>query len=273
MNTFHSVPFANFHCLICFTEFNCSLSYDNCTGEYYCASANIPDPGSHCSVIIPQKVAPPPNICTEDAFECVSYNPCKAWNKGCFGADPQCTLESEYIQYNDTHPHCNPNNPVPPPKEECLYIDYKCQWYNECAMWLSDTGYRCGTVVEKYRYTHSLPTVTQNSNTSSTVLLPPGECINQLGSCYWSSKHYLSLYFYAFILFSFLVCRSWLDWCQMHWLCGSQYDYEAYFTTPPPPCPPPPQNYTPPAQPGVCQFDLTSGHCQYHYSLTGEFKQ
>ena len=162
-------------------ELTCTLSYDHCTGGYFCAPG-IPDPGN-CSVIIPQDIAPPPSICTEDAIGCVFQNPCKAWNKGCYGVDSQCTLESEYIQYNKTHPVCYTFNPVPPPKEECLYIDYKCQWYNECAMWLSDTGYQCGTIIEKYRYNHSMPAITQNE------LLPPGECINQLGNCTWSSKY------------------------------------------------------------------------------------
>ena len=62
------------------------------------------------------------------------------------------------------------------------------------------------------------------------------------------------------------MCHSWLDWCRTYWTCGSQYDYEAYFTTPPPPCPAPPPNYTPPAEPGVCQFNLNAGYCQYHHS-------
>ena len=208
----HIVVFTSSHFLHCLIlEFNCSLSYDNCTGEYYCASANIPDPGSHCSVIIPQKVVPPPNICTEDAFECVFYNPCKAWNKGCFGADPQCTLESEYMQYNDTHPKCDFFSTVPPPpKEECLYIDYKCQWYNECAMWLSDTGYQCGTVIEKYKYTHSMSSVTQNE------LLPPGECINQWGSCYWSGKYIL----FVFSIIPLSLCLCFIFFVSVSFMAG-----------------------------------------------------
>ena len=70
-----------------------------------------------------------------------------------------------------------------------------------------------------------------------------------------------------FSLFT-LDCRSWLDWCQGYWLCGSQYDYEAYFTTPPPlSCPPPPKD--PPVQPGICQYNFTSGHCQYNQKSSG----
>ena len=127
------------------------------------------------------------------------YNPCKGWIKGCYGTTiPQCTLETEYIEYNNTHPHCNTPIPIPPPKEECLFVDNKCQWYNECAMWLSDTGYQCGTTIDKYIYTHSL-TLTEKGNNTTNVLLPPGECINQLGNCTWSSKcntfcHYLSIF-------------------------------------------------------------------------------
>ncbi|XP_019851432.1 PREDICTED: uncharacterized protein LOC109581606 isoform X2 [Amphimedon queenslandica] len=226
------------------SELTCTLTYDDCTGEYFC-DPGIPDSGN-CSVKVPQNIAPPPSICRADPFGCVFYNPCKGWNKGCFGAVPQCTLESEYIQYNNTHPHCNTPVPMPPPKEECLYIDFKCQWYNECAMWLSDTGYQCGTTIDKYIYTHSL---IDNSINTTNVLLPPGECINQLGNCTWS------------------ICHSWLDWCQSYWMCGSQYDHDVYFaSSPPPPCPPPPQNYTPPAEPGVCQYNLTSGHCHYHHT-------
>ena len=48
-------------------------------------------------------------------------------------------------------------------------------------------------------------------------------------------------------------------------MCGSQYDYEAYFTTPPPlNCPPPPQN--PPIEPGACQYNFTTSHCQYNHN-------
>ena len=174
------------YCALSPIEFNCSLTYDKCTGGYSCSPAGISDPVS-CSVTIPRKVAPPPNICTENSFGCEYYNPCKAWNKGCFGVDYQCTLESVYKEYNKTHQKCVPFNPLPPPKEECLFIDNKCQWYNECAMWLSDTGYQCGTTIDKYIYTHSL---IENNDS-----IPPGECINQLGTCTWSSKFLWPLLF------------------------------------------------------------------------------
>ena len=68
------------------------------------------------------------------------------------------------------------------------------------------------------------------------------------------------------MLWCFVDCRSWLDWCGFYWMCGSQYDYEVYMTTPPPPCPPPPSNYTPPAEPGACRYNLTTDKCQYDYS-------
>ena len=168
-----------------FIEFNCSLTYDKCTGGYSCSPPGKP---VSCSVTIPQNIAPPPNICTENSFGCEYYNPCKAWNKGCFRTNPQCTLESEYIVYNKTNPPCVSYNPnIPLPKEECLFFDNKCQWYNECAMWLSDTGYQCGTTIDKYLYTHSL-TLAKNNDNNNGLSLPPGECVNQLGTCTWSSK-------------------------------------------------------------------------------------
>ena len=74
-------------------------------------------------------------------------------------------------------------------------------------MWLSDTGYQCGTTIDKYIYTHSL-TLTEKGN--DNVLLPPGECVNQLGNCTWSSKYGYYSMTITFLKFFFIHSLSFM---------------------------------------------------------------
>ena len=61
-------------------------------------------------------------------------------------------------------------------------------------------------------------------------------------------------------------CRSWVDWCQTHWLCGTNYEHQQYFAGYSPPCPRLPANYTSPPEPGLCQFNTSSQSCGFNTS-------
>jgi hypothetical protein len=113
-------------------------------------------------------------------------------------------------------------------------------WWNGC----TDVGYHCGTLVDQYKLNHTFPNCPTNP-----VGLPAGECIYQNGSCIWST------------------CHPWLGYCESYWLCGSEYDLQLYLNLPYPPCPPPPTNHTPPPEPGVCRYNLTSNRCEYDLSI------
>ena len=46
-------------------------------------------------------------------------------------------------------------------------------------------------------------------------------------------------------------------------MCGSDYEYRVAQALPPPPCPFPGEDFVPPAEPGVCKYDLVSEQCQF----------
>ena len=58
-------------------------------------------------------------------------------------------------------------------------------------------------------------------------------------------------------------CRAWLDHCRTSWRCGSEYDFQVFNSLPAPPCANPGPFFVPPSQPGVCQYNLTLGRCDF----------
>lgn len=60
-----------------------------------------------------------------------------------------------------------------------------------------------------------------------------------------------------------LECRSWLSPCQTSWQCGSDYEYRQAQIYPPPPCPYPGIYFVPPPEPGMCQYNVEAGQCQF----------
>ena len=68
-----------------------------------------------------------------------------------------------------------------------------------------------------------------------------------------------------------LDCTAWTS-C-FFWYCGTVYEMEMYRAGTPPPCPPPPANFTPPARPGECRFNVSSGQCKFFPNTTGKLSQ
>lgn len=69
----------------------------------------------------------------------------------------------------------------------------------------------------------------------------------------------------------FLDCTAWMS-C-FSWYCGTVYEMELYEAGPPPPCPPPPANFTPPARPGECRLNVSTGRCNFFPNNTGKLSQ
>jgi hypothetical protein len=228
----------------------CVTRYDHCSGVYHCLSEVHNTSSSYinpsCPITIPKSLVPPPDPCIPTPDGCVFFNPCIAWNYTCSPVSYNCTLKTVYHKYLKNHTGCYPMiQPLPLPTQQCVWhsSDGTCNWYNGCTMWwngCTDVGYHCGTLVDQYKLNHTFPNCPTNP-----VGLPAGECIYQNGSCIWST------------------CHPWLGYCESYWLCGSEYDLQLYLNLPYPPCPPPPTNHTPPPEPGVCRYNLTSNRFIY----------
>ena len=67
-----------------------------------------------------------------------------------------------------------------------------------------------------------------------------------------------------------LDCTAW-TLC-FEWYCGTIYEKEEMMAGPPPPCPPPPANFTPPARPGECRFNVPSQQCKFFPNTTGKLE-
>ena len=175
-------------------EDNCTSLYKSCTGTYECTDESqdhiIDCPHSG----VPQNLAPQPGICTNiTSDDCEFVNPCKAWNKGCNGYSPQCTLLEEYNDYIAINGTCRPTRTIPLPDKQCLYINNTCQWFDGCAEWMGDceTGYQCGTLAQRYIATNSSETPSCGTHPEIDFpepgepidILSPGKCIFQNGSC------------------------------------------------------------------------------------------
>jgi hypothetical protein len=70
------------------------------------------------------------------------------------------------------------------------------------------------------------------------------------------------------VLYVSLDCTAW-TLC-FEWYCGTVYEMELSRAGTPPPCPPPPANFTPPARPGECRFNVSSGQCKFYPNTTGK---
>ena len=65
-------------------------------------------------------------------------------------------------------------------------------------------------------------------------------------------------------LSSYTECTAWLSPCQTSWNCDSEFQYRVSQAYPPPACPYPGHFFVPPPMPGMCEYNLESGQCQFH---------
>ena len=119
---------------------------------------------------------------------------------------------------------------------------------------------RMGSVYGQVRQTHVYNNMLNCSLTVHIIMKILLSCENEI---LLSCVQYLYVC-HKFSLSSYTECTAWLSPCQTSWECGSNYEYRVSQAQPLPPCPNPGEYFVSPPMPGLCEYVLESGQCQFH---------